>query len=441
MSLFLIARNLISALTAVQVAATVSPTAVRPLVRDLALRRSASCDTITSHRIARLCAESANNPGIEAAFRTEIDGHAPLQELIPPRNVGDEWVTFVWFGNDSTTDVELDAPLPPLGNARYSQGTRPLNLLRGTHVWYRTERLPLDFRLAYSFQVAAGSGAGTRNAVQPDLLNHGESFEGGSIAAGFLAPSQPWLTRLAGVPEGALRRDSLFSRVLAQERTFTVYHPQRTVRAADAAFVVVLDGERYAVELPTPVVLDNLIAKREMRPAIVVFVDTRRWDRQADLACNRHFADFLVRELVPVVRRATGLTPTSRQSVLAGSSLGGLQSACTAFWYPSTFGNVLSMSGSYFWYPMWPLHEAGLSDQTGWVTSLVAHAPLKPLRWFVATGTFEGDGVPENRRFRDVLIAKGYPLTYLEYSAGHDEVVWREVIADGLLNLLPARAR
>ncbi len=39
---------------------------------------------------------------------------------------------------------------------------------------------------------------------------------------------------------------------------------------------------------------------------------------------------------------------------------------------------------------------------------------------------------------RDVLTAKGYPLVYQEYSGGHDEVVWRGLIADGLLVLIPS---
>ncbi len=418
------------------------PTVVLPTTRitKSELNVAQSCDTIASTRIRRLCTDASSDSHAEEAFWRELDGRAPLQELIPPRNVGDELVTFVWRGDDSTASVELDAPLPPPRNARFADGPRPLARLAGTGVWYRTERLPLDFRLSYSFRVTRGAGTGvaSRRVSERDPLNHGLALMDASVAAGLVAPPQPWLTRLPGIAQGQLRHDSLFSHALGQERTFTIYQPARSTGPGAAALVIILDGERYGSELPVPAELDNLIGKGMMQSATVVFVDTRRWNRQEDLACNRSFAAFVARELVANLQKERRVRVPARMTVIAGSSQGGLQSACTAFWYPSVFGNVLSISGSFFWYPGWPAHEVALSDQTGWFTSLVAQSPRKALRWFVASGTFEGDGVPENRRMRDVLIAKGYDPVYSEFSGGHDEAQWQGAIADGLVALLPS---
>jgi enterochelin esterase-like enzyme len=41
-----------------------------------------------------------------------------------------------------------------------------------------------------------------------------------------------------------------------------------------------------------------------------------------------------------------------------------------------------------------------------------------------------------NRHLRDVLLAKGYDVTYREVGAGHDLVHWRAMRADGLMTLL-----
>jgi len=400
---------------------------------------------IESRRLVQLEASvQGGDTGAEPAFWREIRGHVPLWELIPPNNQGFHRVTFVWRGDDSTVAVTLDAPLPPGRNRRFDdQGPRPLMQLSGTHVWYRTERLPFDFRLLYTFHVTHRGASGASHTDElPDPSNLAPEVEGGSVAEGVFAPKQPWLARLPGVAAGRLKSDSLFSRALDAERTFTVYTPAPG-GAPPTALVVLFDGERYTQDVPIQETLDNLIAKRMIERPIVVFVNTRRWDRQADLGCNPRFSNFVVRELLPVIRGAYRITPAAAHVVIGGSSLGGLQAACIAFEHPEVIGRVLSLSGSYAWYPQEPsIEPEDLTPtgwlETGWLTHQVATTPRKALRFYLATGTWEGDGLVENRRMRDVLTAKGYPLVYQEYSDGHDEVVWRGLVPDGLIALIPS---
>lgn len=66
-----------------------------------------------------------------------------------------------------------------------------------------------------------------------------------------------------------------------------------------------------------------------------------------------------------------------------------------------------------------------------------------PISFYMEIGLFETDRpfdpLSQNRRLRDVLRAKGYPVVYSEYAGGHEYLCWRGSLADGLLALAPAR--
>ena len=83
---------------------------------------------------------------------------------------------------------------------------------------------------------------------------------------------------------------------------------------------------------------------------------------------------------------------------------------------------------------------------------LYRSAQRLPIRFYLETGRY--DNVPSaglplhemvldetntmgNRHFRDVLMAKGYDVTYREVGAQHENVHWRAMLADGLMMLLP----
>ena len=80
--------------------------------------------------------------------------------------------------------------------------------------------------------------------------------------------------------------------------------------------------------------------------------------------------------------------------------------------------------------------------EPGWLTREFVTAPRRAVRFYLEIGRFEDggftSGAAENRRFRDVLKAKGYSVHYYEYSGGHDYVGWRGSFADGLMALTNA---
>jgi enterochelin esterase family protein len=154
------------------------------------------------------------------------------------------------------------------------------------------------------------------------------------------------------------------------------------------------------------------------------------------MSCHPPFAEFLARELVPWVRRGYRVSADPARTVIAGSSLGGLAAACAAVKHPEIFGNVLSISGSFYWKPPGETEPERLARE-------IATGPKLKLRFYLEAGLMEGRPRPEspslleaNRHLRNVLQAKGYEVGYQEFNGGHSILNWRGSFPNGLLALL-----
>ena len=84
--------------------------------------------------------------------------------------------------------------------------------------------------------------------------------------------------------------------------------------------------------------------------------------RSRELPCNPVFADFLASELLPWAHGLYYFTTDPRQTVVGGSSFGGLASAYAGLRHSETFGNILSQSGSFHWIP--PKSDNSSNSQT-----------------------------------------------------------------------------
>ncbi|NHX22037.1 alpha/beta hydrolase-fold protein, partial [Escherichia coli] len=84
----------------------------------------------------------------------------------------------------------------------------------------------------------------------------------------------------------------------------------------------------------------------------ILFVDSIDSDRRSvELPPNPDFHRFLADELLVWLEQEKGLQVAAKETIVSGSSYGGLASAWVAFNRPDRFGKVLSMSGSYWWAP------------------------------------------------------------------------------------------
>lgn len=216
--------------------------------------------------------------------------------------------------------------------------------------------------------------------------------------------------------------------------------------------LIVFDGAQYTSVVPTPVILDTLLAADRIPPMVAIFVDNadgtdeeRSAARSRELPCYPPFADFLAQELIPWIRANYHVSAEPSSTIVAGSSFGGLAAAYAAFRYPEIFGNVLSQSGAFQWKPGHdPFQpDSGEESEDEWLIREYAIGPLQDVRFYLDVGIFDSRTLPgerpgillANRHLRNVLRAKGYALHYAEFCGGHDYACWRGTLADGLLAL------
>ena len=143
---------------------------------------------------------------------------------------------------------------------------------------------------------------------------------------------------------------------------------------------------------------------------------------------------------LPMAMPASAMRVRVRTGASAGSRVVGLHdelaAVTVAMRRPEVFGNALSMSGSFWWSP------AGTPEnRSEYVPGRVAAGPKLPLRVFLSAGLFETAGggtagiLETSRHLRDVMEAKGIPVTYRDHAGGHDYLVWQGIISDGLIAL------
>ncbi|MHA2021642.1 MAG: alpha/beta hydrolase, partial [Candidatus Thorarchaeota archaeon] len=256
------------------------------------------------------------------------------------------------------------------------------------------------------------------------------------------APAQPWIISRDDVSKGRMELHRLRSNILDNERRIWVYTPHEysIKHEAEYGLVILFDGLSYADKVPTPTILDNLLASGLIPPMVAVFPDSLGVNiRIRELILHSPFNKFLATELLPWIWENYSVTKNPEKVVLGGASAGGLAAAYAGLEYPELFGNILSQSGAF---------SFGRPGEEGseWITSQFAMKEKLPLKFYLDAGSLEtkslrdiGDApnlILSNRKLVSVLQEKGYVVRYHEFSGGHDYISWRGTFPDGLLFLV-----
>lgn len=395
-------------------------------------------DGPTSPRLVALSARvAARKHGAEDTFWKQVtdEGTPMVEDIHDPK--GRLLVTFLYRARPDTRVVAMFGA--PDGAAA---GHARLERLAGTSVFAHSALADPAARITYTLLPGDDFGPPTGFSdfekrlplMRHDALNKHPQRMGSRIDLP-KAPPQPLLVAHRETPAGDLVEVKVKSKALGNERQVLVYTPPGFAAKGPAyPLVVMFDADAAIANLGIPIVLDELIATRRIPAVVALLVGNA--DRSKELPGNPAFADLVALDLVPWVRRSYHTTSDPRLTVVAGISFGGIAASFAAARHPAVYGNVLSQSGSYWWSP------DDVDEGEAHAHDYATH-PRLPLRVWMEVGTLErgspkrnSDQLGANRHMRDVLIARGYEVSYREFAGGHDYISWRGTIGDGLIALL-----
>jgi enterochelin esterase-like enzyme len=436
---------------------------------DETMRSVPPPDAVSSPRIEAVRRQiDSGNPSTASFWDAIAKEGTPLFEPLDPNY---ELVTFLWRAVGDTRNVYVAASIEISGSSNKS-----LRRLGNTDIWYLTLKVPKGARFTYGLEPNRPSvDALERVTRQMDPFNRvmkwncpdgASKYRCRSVGESPNATPQPWIAKRSGIAVGRIEKNKIHSAFQNVDRDLTIYTPAGyDPRGKPAPLVVLFDDDQYLEpDWGGQNTWDNLIAARKIPPTIIVMVHNLPGRRLFDLVANPTFADFVAKELTLWIRSHYNVSHERNNTVIGGASAGGLGATYIGLTHPEVFGNVLSMSGAFWWSPA---HNGGVcgggcagpsarpavrnrdaTTEPNLIADLVLNKPPagRP-RVYLGVGTFEFDSdgtgggiLEETRHLRDLLLARNYQVVFKQFVGGHDNVIWRGGLGDGLETLLGDQA-
>jgi enterochelin esterase family protein len=319
-------------------------------------------------------------------------------------------VTFLWEGDSA----------PRLIDDLHGWEDAPQTLKRvSPNLWACSFHLARDAYFEYGFYDPA------MKQRFPDPLNPRRVWNGvGNYNHFFYMPEaspSPLTQRQPGAARGRVTTHTVETWMVAApgHRRVYLYHPPVDERVP---LLIVYDGPDYLRRGRLPIIVDNLIAQKRIRPIALAFLPNGGPRRGVEYACSDATLAWIEHDVLPLANRELNLADVKTQPGafgVLGASFGGLMSVYTGLRLPEIFGRVISQSAVF---------ETEGRDFV--VVDLIRHAPSRP-RLYMDVGTLDFL-LEDNRRVVPLLREHGFDLTYREYGGAHNYTSWRDHVHLGL---------
>lgn len=347
-------------------------------------------------------------------------------------------VTFLYRGKD-INNVMIYGGVPGF---RYNENI--MKNIENTDVWFRTYKVRNNVKFKYNFSLNYEFDDDykkiKKNSVV-DILNPNkflfpkdeespESEE--SISSLVMMPkvkTELWTEFREYTRKGEVKLYRLHSDILGGGRRIWTYVPYGYKEIKEPCKLLILsDGFEY-LSISAATVLDNLINDKKISNVICVLIESIQ-NRYEELTCSDKYSDFIAKELMPWIYENYNVSKSPQDTIIGGVSLGGLAATYMAYKNSRIFGNVLSQSGSY-WY------------DGQWLTNKFKESERLPIKFYLNAGVLEDNPYDTEpimmeviNNMRDVLIKKGYEVSYENFPSGHDYLSWGETLGTGLIELI-----
>ena len=275
-------------------------------------------------------------------------------------------VTFIWRGNAETKNVFVQSNF-----YTWILPRRQLTNIKNTDIWYKTAKVQNDARLTYQFSVNdprlpfpdpydwfqikvnylndplnKNTFVYLKDADDPD-----DSRSEVSLLEMPSSSKSPFKIADEKIKKGRLEKLNFKSEILANERRVWFYTPNGYTPNKKYPLIVFLDGVDYLNNIPSPTILDNLIAAGKIPPVVAVFVATPfgAGIREKEYYGSLQFVDFMMKELIPFVNSKMSVTKKPSETTIVGLSASGVAAGFVALKNPERFGNVIMQSPALWW--------------------------------------------------------------------------------------------